>query len=480
MRRPVLIVGAVLWTLAFAVGAWMFASMQAARAEAQAQRFKLQQQVEAGPREELVPPDDWQPPRVEGFTLIDQTGEEVTAETLAGQPYVAGFIFTRCQSHCPDLLGKMVELRQALGDYEGRFLTVTVDPEHDTPEVMADFADIYSEDADQWKFLTGEPEELLQLVRFGHRVLPPGEPTIEDDLGPAAAHSLRLMHVGADGRLIGSYFYADPTDITRLRRVLRGKAETAEENLVRPPLSLWVKPNGDRPDDPENEAGETPGDTTEAGASTSDAGGPDGELQAATRDSADVEARTTGDGNTRAAVTGAAIDPASVDASPRELDEAVDDSRTRLAKLPEWARPLPTINASLNALATVLLIGGYLSIRGNNAHRHRAFMLATVGVSAAFLASYLTYHVVLTSTTGLRGRPFEGTGVIRPVYFTLLISHIVLAVVVLVPILLALKYAYQRRWQAHKRLVRWVFPVWLYVSVTGVVIYGMLYHWPTA
>lgn len=138
---------------------------------------------------------------------------------------------------------------------------------------------------------------------------------------------------------------------------------------------------------------------------------------------------------------------------------------------PAWVHLLPTVNATLNSIATMLLLIGYAMIRRRNVAAHRACMASAFGVSVLFLASYLTYHYHAGST------PFPGTGWVRPVYFFILITHIVLAAIVPPLALLTLWRAYKQRFEAHARLARWTLPIWLYVSVTGVVVYVMLYHW---
>ena len=132
--------------------------------------------------------------------------------------------------------------------------------------------------------------------------------------------------------------------------------------------------------------------------------------------------------------------------------------------------PLATINAVLNALATVLLVAGWVFIARGRWRAHRAAMVAAFVVSAVFLVCYLTYHALVGHV------PFRGQGVVRPVYFAILISHILLAVAVPVLALRMFFLAWRGRWEAHRRLGRITMPIWLYVSVTGVVIYLMLYH----
>ncbi len=136
--------------------------------------------------------------------------------------------------------------------------------------------------------------------------------------------------------------------------------------------------------------------------------------------------------------------------------------------------PLPTINALLNGLATILLIVGYVLIKQRREIAHRNVMLSAFAVSVVFLICYLAYHVW---PVGALNRPFGGTGTIRFVYFAILISHIVLAMTVPVLATWNIYLGLTDRRAAHRRLAVWTFPIWLYVSITGVVIYLMLYHW---
>ena len=131
---------------------------------------------------------------------------------------------------------------------------------------------------------------------------------------------------------------------------------------------------------------------------------------------------------------------------------------------------LPHLNAALNATATVLLITGWLLIKRRRIQQHRAVMIAAVITSAAFLTSYVIYHANAGS------KPFPGTGAIRTVYFAILIPHVILAAVSLPPILITFLRGLRRDDQRHRRIARWTLPVWLFVSVTGVVVYVMLYR----
>jgi putative membrane protein len=130
---------------------------------------------------------------------------------------------------------------------------------------------------------------------------------------------------------------------------------------------------------------------------------------------------------------------------------------------------LPALNAGLNGLAAGLLLAGYGFIRTGRVAAHRATMLGATAVSAAFLTSYLVYHAQAGSTR------FAGSGAIRTLYFAILLSHTVLAAVVPILVGITLWFAFRREFDRHRRIARWTWPIWMYVSVTGVVIYVMLY-----
>jgi len=131
---------------------------------------------------------------------------------------------------------------------------------------------------------------------------------------------------------------------------------------------------------------------------------------------------------------------------------------------------LPTLNAFLNALSALLLTTGYYFIRRRRITAHKRCMVAAVATSCLFLASYLTYHFQIGS------KPFQGQGVIRIVYFSILISHTTLAAAIVPLVIMTLRRAWKGNFERHARLARRTLPLWLYVSVTGVVVYWMLYR----
>ena len=131
---------------------------------------------------------------------------------------------------------------------------------------------------------------------------------------------------------------------------------------------------------------------------------------------------------------------------------------------------LPTVNATLNAISGIFLLAGYVLIKRRHINAHRNAMLGAFASSTLFLISYLVYHAQAGS------RPFTGQGVIRYVYFAILLSHIVLAAAILPMAISTLSRGLRGRYVEHKRIARKTFPAWMYVSVTGVIVYLMLYQ----
>ena len=131
---------------------------------------------------------------------------------------------------------------------------------------------------------------------------------------------------------------------------------------------------------------------------------------------------------------------------------------------------LPTVNAVLNGTAALLLVWGYTLIRRRRIRQHRRVMTAAFAVSCAFLVCYLVYHARVGTVR------FPRTGAIRTVYLSILATHTVLAAAVPVLAIVTLRRGLAGRYEKHRRIARWTLPIWLYVSVTGVVVYAMLYH----
>lgn len=365
--------------------------------------------------------------QVAPFTFTERSGETVTNETLLGKPWAVNFIFTSCVASCPANTKAMMQLAQACRDVDMRFITVTVDPERDTPERLRDYAEIYGADPEQWLFLTGDKEEIHNLIlnnfllgveeRFGSDRL----------LGYEFAHSDLVMHIDAEGYIVGKYLATDEVEMAKFRRVLTGNLETPKENrfLVAEPI----------PDDEDD----TPQETI-----------PLAEPQDIAPEAAPAAA-----------------------APPVNAEEPVEADREAA---PAWVLRLPAVNASLNGLATALLLLGFVMIKQKKVTAHRNCMAAAFLISILFLACYLTYHFGLQYYTGESSKKFTGPAPIRAVYLSILITHILLAVAVPVLAVGTLLQAWKQNWARHQTWARITFPIWLYVSVTGVVIYGMLYH----
>jgi len=134
---------------------------------------------------------------------------------------------------------------------------------------------------------------------------------------------------------------------------------------------------------------------------------------------------------------------------------------------------LPLLNATLNASSGVLLLIAYVFIRRKNIAMHRRFMIAACSASLLFLAGYVTNHYL---RHGVVTR-FTGAGWVRPLYFTILITHTILAVVIVPMVILSLRNGLKMRVARHRAIARWTFPLWMYVSVTGVLVYLFLYRW---
>jgi putative membrane protein len=142
-----------------------------------------------------------------------------------------------------------------------------------------------------------------------------------------------------------------------------------------------------------------------------------------------------------------------------------------MTQVPAQYAIYPVINATLNGTSAVLLLAGRWQIKRGRMAAHRFFMLTAVCTSTLFLASYLYYHWHVGSVR------FQGQGWSRPVYFTILISHTILAITILPLVIITLSRALRERFDQHRAIARWTFPLWLYVSCTGVIVYFMLYHW---
>jgi protein SCO1/2 len=307
------------------------------------------------------------------FQLTERSGRAVTDRDLSGRVWVASFIFTRCKASCPKISTAMKALQGRLKDTGVQLVSISVDPEHDTPAVLSRYAATFEADSNRWWFLTGSKDEIVRLVRERFKLtLAPMDPNDPDAALMDLAHSDRLALVDRDNRVAGLF----------------NPFERREGDFQEPSeLGLLV-------------------------------------------------------------------------ARARQLDGS-------------WFSRLPALNALLNAICATLLLVALGLILTKRVRGHKMVMVTALALSALFLVSYLTYHITIGG-----GTPFPGVGLTRLVYFTILISHVVLAVVMVPLVLLAVRRAFRKQFHRHAALARVAYPIWLYVSITGVVVYVMLYQLP--
>jgi protein SCO1/2/putative membrane protein len=285
------------------------------------------------------------------FTLVERSGRPLERKDLRGRVWVAEFIFTRCAGACPVMVSRMYGLHKKFPGVA--YVSFTVDPEHDTPEVLADYARRMSLPPD-WLFATGTYAQMQDLAKNGFQLTmdPGGDPR------EPIIHSDRFALVDPAGRIRGTYPAGDAEAMARLEKEL---------------------------------------------------------------------ARLLG------------------------------------------MQKIPGVNAGFNALSAVLLMAGLCFIKAKRVAAHKGCMLAALVSSALFLVGYLTAHHYLGST------PYPGEGWMRPVYFSILTSHTILAALIVPLVGMTVVRAFRGQFDRHRALARWTFPLWLYVSVTGVVIYFLLY-----
>jgi protein SCO1/2/putative membrane protein len=377
----------------------------------------------------------WPEEGIEDFSLTEAHGQTVTKADLLGKPWLACFIFTRCLGPCPLVSEQMEILQNRLKDLDVRLVSITVDPDRDTPDDLLAYAKKYHADPDRWWFLTGDKAEIFRLIRGSFKMIVADEP--DPKPGFEIMHSITIMHVNAEGRVMGQYNARNDVDMARLRRVLLGKSDAADKTLI------------DKADREEEEY------AAEQERLRAQALREDAEEEAAATKTAPPAAR------------GIRKDSPSMTYGQEGIDP------------PAWVYRLPAVNASLNGLATVLLVTGWVLVKRRKLKAHEYTMLASFLTSTLFLFVYLVYHGSLWYFTGEGNRKFAGSGAIKVLYLTILFTHIILAAAVPVLAGMTIWRAVTAQWERHKSLARITFPIWLYVSVTGVIIYFMLYHWPT-
>lgn len=379
------------------------------------------------------------------FEFPECMGGTVSRESLKGKRWLANFIFTRCAGPCPLMTRDISDLHRLVekANPDFCFVSFSVDPVYDTVNVLRKYAETFRADHERWKFLTGDETAMHDLIRGGFTQYV--QPNLGDLRLPGmeVAHSNRAVLVNEDGVPVGSFVMTIPEDVVKLRRIIEGKDEFPKPG---PGLSFSAT-SGENPSVPLTiipVQNETPQPETGADRSSPS--------------------------------SGEASDQKADEAMPAETPQARNRKIDEL--LPMWAARMPTINAGLNSACLVLLLSGLAAIKSGHKIEHRNLMIVSFLVSVAFLVCYLAYHEVLYRYTGYRGRGFDGSATATRAYFSILIPHVILAALVPILALRVFYLAFKERWPEHRRLAKITLPIWLFVSITGVVIYGMLYHWP--
>ena len=379
------------------------------------------------------------------FEFPECMGESLSLDDMAGKRWVASFVFTRCVTTCPAITLEMKKLHDRVAESapDVKFVTFTVDPNYDTEEILKTYSEAFSPDRERWKFVTGDQEKLYSLIVGGFGLY------VSENLGEArlpgyeVAHSNRVVLVNEDGFPVGTFLATRPADMSKLRRILAGQDDFPEPG---PALQFSTSDGSIMPIQLEV----TPAESSEGATNEND------------QSSDSVSGgQVLNEGSDE-------IDPLNAVEHNRQIDE----------KLPDWVRRLPSTNAMLNSAATVLLLMGWFAIKNQQRKQHRNIMISAFVMSVVFLGCYLVYHYQLGQYTGEHGRKFTGTGAAAIGYQVILWPHIVLAVFVPFLAIRVFMHAFAERWDAHRKLAKITFPIWLFVSVTGVIIYGMLYHWP--
>lgn len=468
-----LVLGGVMWTAAFVFLflAWKWRREADGQVEAAEQNRPAVQQAQpkSGDTEPPIRVDaagnqtvvtGFPPKELPDFEFAECMGGTISRDGLKGKPWVASMIFTRCATTCPMISAAMMRLQQRVIDKnpDVMLVTFTVHSDYDTAEVLRNYSETFQPDRSRWKFLTGDQDEIHKFILDGFRLYVKENEGDDYQTGFEVAHSNRVVLMNEDGIPVATFLGTRDDDMAKLSRILLGRTE-----FPRPSPSLTISPTDGGPLNIQFQVQpveSTDGDTSE--------GGPDAE-EFKTEES---ENRTSDDSDR------ADAESESEASEEKPVQTAAEHNRAIDEKMPAWSLRLPSVNAGLNSLAAFFLFVAWRAIKGGRKTLHRNLMISAFVTSVVFLASYLTYHYLLGEYTDSRGKKFPGEGVWRSIYFAILIPHVILAAAVPVLAIRVFQHAFRERWDAHKRLAKITFPIWMFVSVTGVVIYGMLYHWP--
>ena len=213
--------GAVLWLIVGVLffGSYLRGERPAVAAEDESPGRDIVQTGGARPADGLVEPAAvWDPQGIDDFSLTERSGETVTQDDLLGKPWIVGFVFTRCAGPCPKVTGQMRKLQDRLKDQDVRLVTMTVDPDHDTPEVLTRYADAFGADEEKWLFLTGDKEAMYRYIEE-HFKMPVEEMQGEDRKpGFEVLHTTNLLLVDENGVVRGKHNALIPEEMAKLRR----------------------------------------------------------------------------------------------------------------------------------------------------------------------------------------------------------------------------------------------------------------------
>ena len=439
ISRPTLILGGCLWLAVFGTLAVVWQSQPE---NAQAAPQGDESEVITRPGQQTSVRLRLPERKLPDFEFEDCTGGTFGLSDLKGKRWVASFIFTSCAETCPAITRAMMEVHDRVKETapDAMFVSFTVYPRVDTAEVLKNYSETFTKgDWSRWKFLTGSQQDLFAVIVDGFGQFVKENPNATQRPGFEVAHANRVVLVNEDGIPVGTLLGTRPEDMVKLRRILSGNDDFPVPGP--PGIGLSFSKADGSPVDVQFELQPADGSPEQSS---------DSEPDAAQLPSAEA------------------------------AQTAVEHNLSIDQRLPSWAKRLPTINSGLNTLAAILLTMGFVAIKSGKRQTHRNFMVTAFLTSAVFLACYLTYHYALGKYTGEHGKKFPGDGIAAIVYQLILWPHIVLAVFVPFLAIRVFMHAFAERWDAHKKLAKITFPIWMFVSVTGVVIYGMLYHWPTA
>lgn len=447
LSRPTLILGCCLWLTVFGAIAVVWQSQpENARAASQGDNSESITRPGQQTSVRLNLPERHLP----DFEFEDCTGGTFGLKDLKGKRWVASFIFTSCAETCPAITRAMMEVHDRVKESapDAMFVSFTVYPRVDTADVLKNYSETFTKgDWSRWKFLTGSQQKLFEVIVDGFGQFVKENPNASERPGFEVAHANRVVLVNEDGIPVGTFLGTRPEDMVKLRRILSGNDDFPVPGPPGMGLSF-------------SKADGTPVDVQF-------------ELQP-TEDSSQQPTNETQSGDRSEQPDTAKINPTTASKTAAEHNRSIDE------RMPPWARVLPTVNSGLNTLAAILLSLGLFAIKSGKRQTHRNLMVTAFLTSAVFLGCYLTYHYALGKYTGEHGKKFPGDGVAAIVYQLILWPHIVLAVFVPFLAVRVFMHAFAERWDAHKKLAKITFPIWMFVSVTGVIIYAMLYHWPAA